>query len=175
MTGDGATVAVVMGVSGSGKTTVGAAVAQRLGWDFADGDDLHPVANVAKMAAGRPLDDANRAPWLARVAAWVRAHVEAGEPGVITCSALKRSYRDQLRGDGVRFVFLAGSRALLAARLARRPGHFVPASLLDSQLAALEEPGPDEHCLRIDIGDPPDVQAHRIITGLGVTSGRPLH
>jgi gluconokinase len=147
-------VLVVMGVSGSGKTTVGARLAQRLGWDFAEGDDFHPAANVAKMAAGHALTDADRGPWLEAIAAWIDAELQAGRRGVITCSALKRRYRDELRRAGVRFVYLRVARAELELRLTNRPGHFMPASLLDSQLAALEPPGTDEAALTVEADDP---------------------
>ena len=149
----GGYVLVVMGVSGSGKSSVGSRLAQRLGWDLAEGDDFHPAANVAKMAAGQPLTDADREPWLAAVAAWIDAELQAGRRGVITCSALKRSYRDRLRRADVRFVYLRVARAELERRLANRPGHFMPASLLDSQLAALEPPGADEAALTVDAND----------------------
>lgn len=131
---------VVMGVAGSGKSAVGTLLAERLGVVFADGDAFHPPANLAKMAAGIPLDDADRAPWLDAIAAWLATHADA----VVACSALRRSYRDRLRGPGVRFIYLRGTRDLLAQRLANRRDHFFPPQLLDSQLAALEEPGPDE-------------------------------
>src|SRR5450755_2682685 len=123
-------VLVFMGVSGCGKTTVAAILAGRLGWRFEEGDALHPPANIAKMEAGHPLTDADRAPWLDRVADWIGARLDAGENGVITCSALKRSYRAVLdrRGSGVVFVYLAGSRETIAARLAARHGHFMPSS-----------------------------------------------
>jgi len=142
---------VVMGVSGSGKTTVGAALADALGLPFVDGDALHPEANVAKMAAGIPLDDADRAPWLDAVGA-----VLAAGPVVVACSALKRVYRDRLRdaAPGLQLVFLDGRRELLATRMAARPGHFMPTTLLDSQLATLEPPGPDEHALTAEIAEP---------------------
>lgn len=142
---------VVMGVSGSGKTTVGAALAGALGLPFVDGDALHPAANVAKMAAGIPLDDADRAPWLDAVGA-----VLAAGPVVVACSALKRIYRDRLRAaaPALELVFLDGSRELLASRMAARPGHFMPASLLDSQLATLERPAPDEHPVTVDVAAP---------------------
>ncbi len=142
---------VVMGVSGSGKTTVGAALADALGLPFVDGDELHPAANVAKMAAGIPLDDADRAPWLDAVGA-----VLAAGPVVAACSALKRAYRDRLRAaaPALELVFLDGSRELLASRLVARPGHFMPASLLDSQLATLERPSPDERPVTVDVAAP---------------------
>jgi gluconokinase len=142
---------VVMGVSGSGKTTVGAALAHALGLRFVDGDALHPAANVAKMAAGIPLDDADRAPWLDAIGA-----VLAAGPVVVACSALKRIYRDRLRAaaPSLQLVFLDGSPELLASRMSHRPGHFMPTSLLDSQLATLEPPTPDEHPLTVDVAVP---------------------
>ncbi len=123
---------LVMGVSGCGKTTVGRLLATRLDWPFLDADDLHPPANVAKMAAGIPLTDADRAPWLAMVAAWMAERRAAGEPGVVACSALKRAYRDTLRASDpdLRLVFLEGERELLAERLTHRHGHFFPQRLL---------------------------------------------
>jgi gluconokinase len=142
---------VVMGVSGSGKSTVGAALADALGIPFVDGDALHPAANVAKMAAGIPLDDADRAPWLDAIGALL-----ARGPVVVACSALKRAYRDRLRAaaPSLVLVFLDGSRELLADRMAARPGHFMPPALLDSQLATLERPALDEHALTADVAEP---------------------
>lgn len=143
---------VIMGVSGCGKSSVGQALADRLGIPYRDGDDLHPAANVAKMRAGTPLTDDDRWPWLDRV-----AQVLAREaPVIVGCSALRRAYRDRLRGGAggpVRFVHLAGSREVIAARMALRRGHYMPLTLLDSQFAALEPPGPDE-ALTIDINQP---------------------
>jgi gluconokinase len=146
-------VLVVMGVSGSGKTTVGAMLAGRLGWAYADADDFHSAANIAKMHAGVPLDDADRMPWLASVGAWIDKRIAAGEPAVVSCSALKRGYRDMLRAGrpGVRFVFLDGSRELIARRMAGRLGHFFPAALLDAQFDDLEPPTPDEHAIRVEM------------------------
>ena len=146
-----------MGVSGSGKSTISTMLAARLGWPFQEGDDLHPPANVAKMHAGRPLDDEDRWPWLDAIAAWIDARQATGEAGVVTCSALKRIYRDRLIGarQGVRLIFLHADRALLAERLAARKGHFMPPSLLDSQLATLEPPADDEHAVTVDLGAPP--------------------
>jgi carbohydrate kinase (thermoresistant glucokinase family) len=163
-------VLVLMGVSGCGKSTVAAILAGRLGWPFEEGDALHPQANVLKMQAGHPLDDTDRAPWLAKVADWVDGCLDAGQSGVITCSALKRAYREVIgrRGSGVRFVYLHGSRETIAARLASRHGHFMPASLLDSQFAALQEPGPDEPAIRVDIGPPPADIAQMVIDRLGL-------
>jgi gluconokinase len=151
-----ARVAVVMGVSGSGKTTIGRALAQRLGWLFQEGDALHPPENVAKMSAGHPLDDADRAPWLAAIAARIDEWHTRGEAGVITCSALKRHYRDIIIGDrpDVRLVYLAGSRESIAERLAARRGHFMPASLLDSQFGALEPPTLEERAIAVAVDAP---------------------
>ena len=146
-----------MGVSGCGKTTVGMLLAERLDWPYAEADDLHPPANVARMAAGRPLTDSDRLPWLRAVAGWIDQRRVAGEPGVVTCSALKRKYRDRLR-DGrpeVRLVHLRADRGVVASRLAGRRGHFFPANLLDSQYTDLEEPGPDEHVLVVPADRPP--------------------
>ncbi|GGO85780.1 gluconokinase [Nocardioides phosphati] len=142
---------VVMGVSGSGKTTVGAAIGQRLRVPFADADDFHPAANVAKMAAGEALDDHDRWPWLETIGGWLAAHDATG--GVMSCSALKRRYRDQLRHHAQRvdFLHLHGTRDLIAARQAARTGHFMPASLLTSQFATLEPLAPDEHGLVLDV------------------------
>jgi gluconokinase len=137
---------VVMGVSGSGKTSAAQELTRQLGWVFIEGDDLHPEANVAKMAAGIPLDDEDRWPWLRKIAAVIGEHEAAGTSVVLTCSALKRAYRDLLR-DGhpsVWFAHVDVSREVLAERLAQRKGHFMPPSLLDSQLATLERLGEDE-------------------------------
>jgi gluconokinase len=150
---------VIMGVCGSGKTTVGALLARALDIAFVDGDELHPPENVRRMAAGIPLTDDDRHGWLLAIAARLRAARRAGTGLVVSCSALKRRYRDLLRGDGaadVRFVLLSGSRELLAQRLAQRRGHFMPPALLDSQLAILEEPAPDEQFWVCDIRDTPE-------------------
>ena len=144
---------VVMGVSGSGKSTVAAALAAHLGVPFQEGDALHSPENVAKMAAGIPLTDADRAPWLARVHDWIVAHPE----GVITCSALKRAYRDQLRQPGVRFVCLTAPREVLLERMEHRTGHYMHADMLDSQLATFEPPAADEtDVVEVDDTPPPD-------------------
>ncbi|ANN68084.1 gluconokinase [Bordetella bronchialis] len=163
-------VLVLMGVSGCGKTTVAAILSGRLDWPFEEGDALHPQANIDKMHAGHPLTDEDRAPWLEKVAQWVEQCLDAGENGLITCSALKRSYRDIInrRGQGVRFVYLAGSKQTIAARLAARHGHFMPPSLLDSQFDALQEPTPDEPAIRVDIGPAPSAIANTIIQTLGL-------
>lgn len=157
-----------MGVSGCGKSTVGGLLAGRLGWPLEEGDDLHPAANVEKMAAGHPLDDEDRWPWLVRIREWIEYREAAGESGIVTCSALKRRYRDVLRDDQVVFVHLHGSRELLLARLTARQGHYMPASLLDSQLADLEPPDEDERAIRIDIGPPATVQTATIMDKLGL-------
>lgn len=141
---------VVMGVSGSGKSTVGAALAQRLGVPFADADDLHPAANIAKMTRGEPLDDHDRHPWLEIIGRWLADHPGGG---VVSCSALKRKYRDHLRrhAPDVAFVHLEGSHEVITDRQASRPGHFMPASLLASQFATLEPLQPDERGVVIDV------------------------
>ncbi len=163
-----ALVVVVMGVSGSGKTTIGAALARRLVWPFQEGDDLHPPENVAKMRAGIPLSDEDRVPWLHAVAARIDEWRERGEAGIITCSALKRRYRDLIVGERpeVRLVHLTAPPALIAERMAARRGHFMPASLLESQLAALEPPGPDENVLTVSVDAPVETVVDRIATAL---------
>jgi len=150
---------VIMGVSGSGKSTIGAQLARTLDIEFVEGDDLHPPDNVKRMAAGTPLTDADRHGWLLAIAARLRDAKRAGIGLVVSCSALKRSYRDLLRSVGdadVRFVYLKGIRALLTKRMAQRRGHFMPPALLESQLAILEEPSPDEQALVCDIREAPD-------------------
>jgi len=161
-------VLVVMGVSGSGKSTVAKPLAERLGWPFQEGDDLHPAANVAKMKAGIALDDADRAPWLDAIATWIGDRLTADSGGVVTCSALRRAYRDRLReaGDGVICVYLEGSKAVIAERVANRHGHFMPPALLDSQFATLEPPTPNEHPIVVDIDQPAERQVSEIIAAL---------
>jgi carbohydrate kinase (thermoresistant glucokinase family) len=142
-----------MGVSGVGKSTIAEALNAHLHWPYQEGDDLHPAANVEKMKHNIPLTDADRAPWLAAVKNWIDARLAAEEPGIITCSALKRIYRDGLV-DGrpaVRILYLRADVATLRDHLAHRAGHFMPASLLDSQLAALEEPGPEENPITVQV------------------------
>ena len=155
---------VVMGVCGSGKSLIGECFARALGQEYVEGDAYHPPENVARMSGGLPLTDEDRQAWLAAIAARLDAARRAGHGLVVSCSALKRSYRDVLRAGraDVRFVYLEGNRALLEQRLAGRRGHFMPSSLLDSQLAILETPAPDEHAWVCDIGEPPDV----IVAGL---------
>jgi ribose 5-phosphate isomerase A len=163
---------VIMGVSSSGKTTIAKELAERLGWPFEEGDDLHPEANVAKMRAGEPLTDADREPWLEAVAAWIDRQRAGKQPGIITCSALKRAYRRTIIGDRpeVRLVYLRGGRDLIAERLAKRRGHFMPASLLQSQFETLEEPGPEERPLTVDIGPPVGQVVDIIIRLLGASA-----
>ena len=161
-------VVVVMGVSGCGKSTIAAMLAGRMRWEFEEGDALHPASNVAKMASGTPLTDEDRWPWLDKVAAHIDDWLAKGRSGVITCSALKRRYRDVIIGDraDVRIAYLKGSRELIANRLAARQGHFMPSALLDSQLATLEEPTPDEHPITVEIGARPEVIAAQIADAL---------
>ena len=149
---------VLMGVSGSGKSLIGAALARELALPFVEGDEYHPPENVDRMSRGVPLTDSDRAAWLQALAARIRDAAARGEGLVLTCSALKRAYRDVLRAESpsLRFVFLGGPRELIAERLARRRGHFMPASLLESQLATLEEPSPDEGAWWCDITQSPD-------------------
>jgi len=162
------TLLLLMGVSGCGKTTIGAALAARLGWAFLEGDALHPPANVAKMAAGTPLDDEDRWPWLHAIAARIDAWRADGVSGVVACSALKRVYRDVLigaRGD-VRLAYLRGDRDTIGARLSGRTGHFMPPALLDSQMRTLEEPGADEHPIIMAVGETPEMIVANILEQL---------
>jgi len=168
---------VVMGVSGSGKSVVGAALAQRLRVPFGDADDLHPATNIAKMTAGEALDDDDRRPWLEAIGLWLAGQDVEG--GVIGCSALKRKYRDQLRHHAPRVVFLHldGSRDVIARRQASRPGHFMPTSLLTSQFATLERLAPDEAGVVIDVDQSVDAivqqyvdQAAAVLTAKEISS-----
>jgi gluconokinase len=160
---------VVMGVSGAGKTTVGRALADSLDATFLDADDFHPPANVAKMRAGQPLDDADRAPWLARLHAELARRAARGEAVVLACSALKQAYRERISLDlDVRFVHLTGSREAIAARLASRSGHYMPPALLDSQFAALEAPA---DAITVDVDAAPDAVAARIHAALTGSRG----
>ena len=162
-------VLVIMGVSGSGKSTVAGILAGQLGWDLEEGDDLHPAANVAKMSQGIPLTDDDRWPWLDRVSSWITEHTTAGIPGIITCSALKRIYRDRMRGENVVFVHLTGDKDTIGRRISARQDHFMPPALLDTQIATLEPPGPDEKVLEVDLGRKPAEEAAEIIERLGLT------
>lgn len=159
---------VVMGVSGSGKTTVGKLLAERLGWHYQEGDVLHPPENVAKMSSGTPLTDADRIPWLHKIAARIDAWRRSGESGVVTCSALKRAYRDIIIGDrpDVGLVHLKGSRELIGQRLAARKGHFMPAALLDNQFATLQEPAAEERAITVDVGEAPAAIVDEIVRRL---------
>lgn len=161
------TAVVVMGVAGSGKTTVAQLLARRLGWDLAEADDFHSAANVAKMSTGTPLTDDDRAPWLTSLRDWITAE---DADVVITCSALRRRYRDVLSGASarVRFLHLDGSPALLAERMGVRSGHFMPTTLLASQLATLEPLQPDEDGVVVDISGSPDQIAARAAAALGL-------
>lgn len=162
-------VLVVMGVSGSGKSTSGLMLAHRLNWEFEDGDWFHPQANVEKMHSGIPLTDEDRRPWLEAIAAWIDETRAGGRHGVVACSALKRAYRAILVGGrpDVRVVYLKGARDLIARRMAARSGHFMPPTLLDSQFATLEEPGPDECPIVVSIDARPREIVEAILTELG--------
>jgi gluconokinase len=164
---------IVMGVSGAGKSTVGKLIAAQLDCPFRDADSFHPKANIEKMSRGEPLTDDDRWPWLHAIAAWIAEHRAAGTMCVVTCSALKRAYRDIItsrQSADVRLVFLQGDFDLIAARLKARKGHFMPPALLRSQFAALEEPAADEHALTVTIDATPEEIAGRLIDALGKSS-----
>jgi gluconokinase len=163
-------VLVVMGVSGSGKSTIASMLAHRLHWTYEDGDWFHPKANIEKMHHGEPLNDADRWPWLRAIADWIDVTRKAGGHGVVACSALKRAYRDILIGGrrDVRLVFLKGDRDLIAKRIAARADHFMPPELLDSQFKALEEPGPDEHPITVSVAPHPREIVEAIVKKLGI-------
>jgi carbohydrate kinase (thermoresistant glucokinase family) len=167
------TVAVMMGVSGSGKTTIADGVAKREGWRLVEGDDFHPSANVAKMKSGTPLTDDDRWPWLRAIAAEIDAMRGRGQSAVVTSSALKRAYRDILIGNrpDVALVYLKGSRELIGARMAARKGHFMPTALLDSQFATLEEPGADERPIVVSIKPPPETIVDEVVRKLKERTG----
>ena len=161
---------VVMGVSGAGKSTVGQLIATRLDCPFRDADSFHPPANIAKMQSGQPLADDDRWPWLRAIAAWIAEHRAAGTTCVVTCSALKRRYRDIItdrQRPDVRLAYLTGGFDLIAARLAARKGHFMPSALLKSQFDALEEPAADERAITISIDATPEDIAARVLGELG--------
>jgi gluconokinase len=161
-------VVIVMGVSGSGKSTVGGLLASRLHWEFEDADWFHPASNIEKMHRGIPLTDEDRGPWLDAIADWVDAMRQSARHGVIACSALKRRYRDVLIGDrdDVRLVYLRGDEALIARRIATRHEHFMPPKLLHSQFEALDEPGPDEYPIVVSIEPPPREIVAQVVAAL---------
>ncbi|MCR9070216.1 MAG: gluconokinase [Alphaproteobacteria bacterium] len=163
-------VVVMMGVSGVGKTTIGTLLAERLGWGYAEGDSYHPPANVAKMRAGTPLDDSDRQPWLAAIAADIDRWRATGQGMVVACSALKRSYREVLIGDrpDVRLVRLAGDETLIRARMEKRTDHYMPPSLLASQLATLQPPGEDEEAITVTVTSSPQECVEQILDALAI-------
>lgn len=167
-------VMVVMGVSGSGKTTVSRLLATQLGWEFADADAFHPDANLKKMSQGIPLDDEDRWPWLAAIARWIDTVRRDGRHGIVACSALKRAYRELLlhRRPDVRLVYLKAELELVKRRMARRRDHFMPVALLQSQFDALEEPQPDEDPIVVGVDAPPEAIVQQILQTL---SGLPAH
>lgn len=161
---------VVMGVAGCGKSTVAHQLSERLGWPLAEGDDFHPEANIAKMSSGTPLTDEDRRPWLDSITEWTQQRDAAGQNTLVTCSALRRSYRDRLRSAPGRtvFVHLTGPESVLAERLGSRPGHFMPPSLLPSQLATLEPLAPDEDGIVLEITVPVETLVDQAIDRLGL-------
>jgi carbohydrate kinase (thermoresistant glucokinase family) len=163
---------VLMGVSGCGKSTLGAELSRALGWPFRDADSFHPPANIAKMSRGTPLTDADRRPWLDAIAQWIDDRLARGEPGIVSCSALKRAYRERIVGarPRVALVYLEGAIGLIAERLAQRTGHFMPPALLASQFAALEPPQPEERAVVVAIAETPARIAARIVAALGCSS-----
>ncbi|WP_240539312.1 gluconokinase [Bifidobacterium sp. SO1] len=163
-------IAIIMGVCGCGKTTVAEHVSAKLGVKYAEADDFHPKANIEKMAAGHPLTDEDRWPWLDALAAWIDQRVAAGEPAVVTCSALKKVYRDKLRRPGVVFVYMKGTYDEVLARMSHRQGHFMKTSMLQSQFDILEEPGSDEVHVDVEIGHgtTPDQEAAAVVAALGL-------
>jgi len=164
------TALVIMGVSGSGKSTVGKQLAERIGWEMTEGDRLHPPANVEKMRQGIPLDDADRGPWLDRIGALLADWAAVGRSGILTCSALKLAYRARIRvaRPDVWFVYLKGSEELIASRIAARHHEYMPASLLRSQFETIEEPLPGEPVIEVDAASPPEVEVQKIIDAFPV-------
>ncbi|MCC8246820.1 gluconokinase [Saccharothrix luteola] len=169
------TCVVVMGVSGSGKSTVARMLADRLGRPMAEADEFHPAANIGKMSAGTPLTDADRAPWLAAIRDWITERAAAGESTVVTCSALKRAYRDVLRGADarVRFLHLHGTADVIGERMSHRSGHFMPPSLLRSQFDALEPLTADEDGVAVDVARTPELILEDAVTRLDLAAGHP--
>ncbi|MFM9938331.1 MAG: gluconokinase [Hyphomicrobiaceae bacterium] len=167
-------VILLMGVSGCGKSTTGRRLANALNWPFRDADSFHPEANIAKMASGIPLDDRDRAPWLDAIATWIDGHRTGDTRGVVSCSALKRRYRELLIGQrsDVGLVYLKGSLALIGDRISRRRGHFMPPGLLKSQFDTLEEPTREERALYVPVRLPPKRVVERIVTGFNLTPAR---
>jgi carbohydrate kinase (thermoresistant glucokinase family) len=161
-------VIVLMGVSGSGKSTIGGELSRMLGWPFRDADSFHPPGNIEKMKSSIPLADEDRWPWLDAIGTWIDERLARREPGIVSCSALKRAYRARIgaKRQGVRLIYLLGSQDMIAARLAARKGHFMPAELLASQFTALEEPGPEERALVVGIAMPPLYLARSIVDKL---------
>jgi carbohydrate kinase (thermoresistant glucokinase family) len=164
-----APVLIIMGVSGVGKSTIAQALAKKLGWKFQEGDELHPPSNVRKMHANIPLTDADRAPWLAAIKHWIDARLNAHEPGLVTCSALKRKYRAFLveGRESVRILYLHADKRTIEDRISHRTGHFMPASMLESQLRTLEEPVADEHPIVIEVAETVDRTIEDICRKLG--------
>lgn len=164
---------VVMGVSGSGKTTVGRRIAEQLGWPFYEGDDLHPKANVKKMEGGEPLADIDRQPWLEEIRDLAGRLAREGRSAVIACSALKRAYRELIRSkvqDAMQFVYLKGGYQQIKARIEERDNHYMPAELLQSQFDALQEPTPEEHIIEVNIAQPPDALVHEVVQQLNAST-----
>jgi gluconokinase len=166
---------IVMGVSGSGKSTIGALLAERLGWPFADADGFHPAENVAKMAAGQPLTDEDRWPWLDAIAAYIGASRTAEQPVVVACSALRRAYRDRLRAgfQDVLFLHLSGAAEVIAARQAARAGHFMPPSLMASQFATLESPDAEPDALTLSVAASPEEVVQAALRAIAAAPDRP--
>ncbi|HEU4381615.1 MAG TPA: gluconokinase [Hyphomicrobiaceae bacterium] len=164
-------VLVLMGVSGCGKSTTGTRLSKLLGWPFRDADSFHPQSNIDKMSKGLPLTDEDRQPWLAAIAAWIDERLSSNQSGIVSCSALKRSYRRVIVSDrpDVRLVYLKGDMALIGDRISRRKNHFMPPALLKSQFDALEEPQADEHALSVPIVMPPRRVVDSIVQQLGIT------
>jgi gluconokinase len=165
-----------MGVAGSGKTTTGTRLSKTLGWQFRDADSFHPQGNIDKMSKAIPLTDDDRQPWLAAIAGWIDDCRRKGESGIVSCSALKRAYRDVLTAHrpDVRLVYLRGQRALIADRMSRRKHHFMPAALLDSQFATLEEPHIDEHPFIVNVAVSPNRVVELIVKGLRLAPNKDI-